>query len=197
MWRGLVQRALAVQRGCGPLARRSGAVWRRTLSATTGDGVSSHSKENYEELVRYARQIRAESNIETIDDPPVAPLPEEHEVGPGESDFCNYLDDHSDTSNRQIIQGLGIAGGLLACVAVVSAYRYRHSERPIEPRTVPFWDKEIFGLERKEPATHDDKLAEAVTTSSGSDSRSAGVPASPASTMVTSIPMRSSSRQES
>jgi hypothetical protein len=164
MWRAVLRQTFADEHVCGPV-RLFGNFWRSAASASGAAGATGHSGENYEELVRYARQIRAESNIQTVDEPPTAPLPEEHEVGPGESDFCNYLDDHSDSSNRQMVQGLGLATGLLALLAAVSVYRFRHSERAYEPRTVPFWDKEIFGEERKEPLAWEEAPAKGAQLS--------------------------------
>jgi hypothetical protein len=150
------------------LSRPCSRLWRRTFSAAASEGASHHREATFEELVRYARQIRAESNIQTADEPPTSPLPEGHEVGPGESDFCNYLDDHSDTSNRQVIQGLGLAGGVLACLAAFSVYRYRNSKPQFVPRTVPFWEKEVPGFERVQPAGNRAKLASAPLPSSDS-----------------------------
>lgn len=56
---------------------------------------------------RWAEQVRSESNILTVDDPPTAPLPENHEAGDGIADFSNFVDKNEDVSTGQAVVGLG------------------------------------------------------------------------------------------
>lgn len=97
---------------------------------------------------RYARAIRAESNIDTAQDPPTAPLPENHEAGDGISDFSNWLDKHEDVSTVQAVTGL--AGMLSFCYATYrySIYRAENSdptftrrEFPTVKNYLPTWDE--------------------------------------------------------
>ncbi|CAN8065491.1 unnamed protein product [Agarophyton chilense] len=60
---------------------------------------------------RWAETIRAQSNIDTLEDPPTRPLPEQHELGEGVSDFSNWLEKHEDVSSAEAVGGfLGIMG---------------------------------------------------------------------------------------
>lgn len=85
---------------------------------------------------RWAEKVRSESNIITPDDPPTAPLPEEHEVGEGFSDFSNYVDKHEDVSTAQAVVGLGSA--LAFCYAIYWYSTYRAS------RSTPLFTKKKF-----------------------------------------------------
>lgn len=51
--------------------------------------------------------MRSESNILTVDDPPTAPLSENHESGDGVADFSNFVDKNEDVSTGQAVTGLG------------------------------------------------------------------------------------------
>lgn len=91
---------------------------------------------------RWSRIMRSESNIETMEDPPRAPLPECHEAGEGVSDFSNWVDKHEDVSLNQALIGL----------ALVSSFVYgihRLSQRDRRTKTPAFTLREL-------PTVYDD-----------------------------------------
>lgn len=95
---------------------------------------------------KWAEAVRAESNVTTPDDPPTAPLTENHEIGDGESDFSNFLDKHPDVSTRQAVTGLGVMLGFCYGVyrlSTASAERttplFVPREFPTEERDFPTW----------------------------------------------------------
>lgn len=95
---------------------------------------------------RYSNIVRSESNIDTIHDPPTAPLPEEHEAGHGPSDFSNWVERHRDVSDVQAFSGLGVM--LLTCYGLwrlsqaqvaATAPLYTAREFPTVERDFPNW----------------------------------------------------------
>ena len=96
----------------------------------------------------WSNKIRARSKVYTVDDPPTAPLPEEHEIE-GEADFCNYVEKHDDVSMNQVLGSLAIAFGLM-----FGFYK-------IAPRGCPepeFTLKEYPGMEKEIPIANEELL---------------------------------------
>lgn len=111
---------------------------------------SFSSSTQHQDLIRYARQIRAMSNEFTADDPPTAPLPETHELDQGDSDFSNFLDKHYDTSDRMAWTGLAIGFGFFASVAWMAAQVNERRRPPYVPRNLPYWKSNIDGVTSSE-----------------------------------------------
>lgn len=89
-----------MQRALSPTALRASARLLRVRHGSSGGAPTQLS-------AQWAAQMRSESNILTPDDPPTAPLPESHELGEGQADFCNYVDKYEDVSTVQAVTGLG------------------------------------------------------------------------------------------
>eukprot|EP00166_Cyanidium_caldarium_P005215 ctg_611.g331 len=144
VWRGLRGTTLATH--LGALVRTFGGERTRPATWLARRGVSSgpsHYRED--ELRRYVRQIRAESNETSWDDPPTAPLPETNELYEGASDFSNFLDRHEDMSPRQAYGGLALGMGFFAVLGALAFQRSKAKERPYVPREVPGYNRDIFG----------------------------------------------------
>lgn len=92
---------------------------------------------------RWARIVRAESNIITPDDPPTAPLPETHELGEGQSDFSNFVDKNEDVSTSQALGGLGAILAFCYGIYQYSTYRARSNTPVFKPREFPDVEKDM------------------------------------------------------
>ncbi|KAK4534624.1 hypothetical protein CDCA_CDCA02G0649 [Cyanidium caldarium] len=144
VWRGLRGTTLATH--LGALVRTFGGERTRPATWLARRGVSSGpSHYSEDELRRYVRQIRAESNETSWDDPPTAPLPETNELYEGASDFSNFLDRHEDMSPRQAYGGLALGMGFFAVLGALAFQRSKAKERPYVPREVPGYNRDIFG----------------------------------------------------
>lgn len=106
---------------------------------------------------RWVEKVRSESNIITYDDPPSAPLSEDHEVGEGASDFSNYIDKNEDVSTVQAVVGLSSA--LAFCYAIYrysasrasrSAPLYTMKEFPYVEQDMPTWENAATVNENRE-----------------------------------------------
>lgn len=94
---------------------------------------------------RWANQVRAESNTVTPDDPPTAPLHEEHELDHGQADFSNFLEKHEDVSTRQMLSGLGFIMSVMYGI-------YYFSTKQSRENTPTFTLREFPTVEQHNPA---------------------------------------------
>ena len=99
---------------------------------------------------RWSNIYRMESNLVTPDNPPTAPLSDDHEVGDGQSDFSKYYDNHDDVSTLQVVTGLG--SGLLFFYMVYLVSRRDHDnstpvftirESPTLEQDIPTMDHSV------------------------------------------------------
>ncbi|GAB0496289.1 hypothetical protein MMPV_007601 [Pyropia vietnamensis] len=65
---------------------------------------------------KYSNDVRAASRVVEVDEPPTAPLSENHDVGEGVCDFSNFVDKHQDTSLSSAAVGLASFVGFLTAV---------------------------------------------------------------------------------
>lgn len=92
---------------------------------------------------RWVDIVRSESNIVTVDDPPTAPLSENHEVGDGVSDFSNWIEQHNDVSDVQALTGLGTILAFCAGVFYVSTTRANNSTPLFTLREFPYVENDF------------------------------------------------------
>lgn len=85
---------------------------------------------------RWSTVVRSASKVTTADDPPTAPLPEQHEVE-GEADFSNWVEQHRDTSMTQALTGLGVALGLCYALFWGSTTSAKNSTPAFTRRELP------------------------------------------------------------
>lgn len=69
---------------------------------------------------RWSELTRKQSGILSSDEPPTAPLSEDHDIGDGECDFANWFDKGEDISMSQAVTGLGLALGFCYSVYKIS-----------------------------------------------------------------------------
>ena len=119
---------------------RSLTVLRRAL----GVHQISRSGSTASVSARWSNIVRSESNIDTPEDPPTKPLPEQHEVGEGVSDFSNWVEKHEDVSSAQAFGGLAF---ILACMYGI----YSYSTSQAAKRTPRFTLREAPALENSIP----------------------------------------------
>ncbi len=77
---------------------------------------------------RWSEQTRRESGLVFVDDPPTAPLSENHEIGDSQCDFGNWFDKGEDVSTAQAVTGLGVALGF--CFLIYRTATYQASKKP-------------------------------------------------------------------
>lgn len=65
---------------------------------------------------KYSNDVRAASRVVAVDDPPTAPLSENHDFGDGVCDFSNFVDKHEDTGVGSAAAGLATFVGVLTAV---------------------------------------------------------------------------------
>lgn len=120
-----------MQRACS-LMKRSGAMF---VPRRYGSGGMEMN------CARWSERVREMSNIETVDDPPTAPLPEEHDLGDGFSDFSNFIDKYEEVSMRQAGVSLVLAlGGLYGVYRLAKS---ANNEPYFVPRTMPYIDQDL------------------------------------------------------
>lgn len=115
---------------------------RRSTSYLFNGAARRHAAVN---SARWTEQTRRESGLTFVDDPPTAPLSEDHEIGAGVCDFANWFDKGEDVSTGQALGGLGFALGLSYCI-----YRTAVAQASAKPgeftlREIPFLERDIPG----------------------------------------------------
>ncbi len=97
---------------------------------------------------RWSEQTRVESGLKAIDDPPTAPLSEDHDIGDGVCDFANWFDKGEDISTSQAVLGLGSALAFCFGIYQIAVYNTEHSpsrftlrETPTMANDFPTWDR--------------------------------------------------------
>lgn len=118
-------RALALRRTLFGVSRRhaSGDVWYSS---------------------RWVEQTRRESGLTFADDPPTAPLSEDHDIGDAECDFGNWFDKAEDVSTAQAVVGLATALGF--CFGI-----YKIATKQAENKPAHFTLRELPTLEADFP----------------------------------------------
>lgn len=98
---------------------------------------------------RWSEIVRAESNVENREDPPRAPLSDNHEVFDGESDFSNWVDKHEDVSFGQAVSGMGMAFASLYGIYLLSQRDRRTKTPTFTLREFPTYENDIPTLPSK------------------------------------------------
>lgn len=119
-------RAMALRRNLFGIARRhaSGDAW---MSA------------------RWVEQTRRESGLTFVDDPPTAPLSEDHEIGDAQCDFGNWFDKGEDVSTAQALGGLGAGLGFCFFIYKVATSQAEKKPAAFTLREVPIMANDIPG----------------------------------------------------
>ncbi|PXF49744.1 hypothetical protein BWQ96_00396 [Gracilariopsis chorda] len=86
---------------------------------------------------RWSRAVRAQSNIDTAQDPPTAPLPEQHELGEGVSDFSNWVEKHEDVSSAEAVGGFVFIMGVCYAIHQYAVNRTKSSDPTFTRREFP------------------------------------------------------------
>lgn len=94
---------------------------------------------------RWTEQTRRESGLVFADDPPTAPLSEDHEIGAGVCDFANWFDKGEDVSTAQAVSGLGFALGLSYTIYRVATAQADAKQGEFTLREIPFLERDIPG----------------------------------------------------
>lgn len=114
----------------------------RRSSALFSSGGRRHAAVN---SARWTEQTRRESGLVFVDDPPTAPLSEDHEIGAGKCDFANWFDKGEDVSTGQAVSGLAFALGLSYCVYRTAVAQANSKKGEFTLREVPFLERDIPG----------------------------------------------------
>lgn len=86
---------------------------------------------------RWVEAIRAESNIDTPQDPPTADLSPDHEVNDGTSDFSNWVNRHEDVSLTQALSGFALMGAVVFGICQLAVRDRRKKDPDFVPRDCP------------------------------------------------------------
>lgn len=100
--------------------------------------------------VKYANDVRAASRVVAVDEPPTAPLGENHDFGDGVCDFSNFVDKHEDTNVVSAAAGLASFVGLLTAVYWAGQAHAAGTRDLFTRREFPYLDKDFpLGLRAK------------------------------------------------
>jgi hypothetical protein len=97
---------------------------------------------------RWSNLVRAQSKVTAIDDPPMAPLHEEHEVN-GKADFSNFVDRNADVSKNQAVFSLGLMLGFFVVVYRYTSKKAKSSEPRFTLREFPDIEKSLPNYQGK------------------------------------------------
>lgn len=98
---------------------------------------------------RWSEQVRLESNVVAVDDPPTAPLSEDHDIGDGVCDFANWFDKGEDISTAQAVFGLGSALGFCYTIYKVAVRNAENKPAEFTLRELPSLASDIPGYKHQ------------------------------------------------
>lgn len=91
---------------------------------------------------KYSNDVRAASRVVEVDEPPTAPLTENHDFGEGVCDFSNFVDKHEDTSLGSAAVGLASFFGFLTAIYWGGQAAGANTRDLFTRRELPYLDKD-------------------------------------------------------